>query len=870
MAESNPLSDQNTTPEDVATLYSWANLHGAKYRDFSASRAQTREMARLRAEQAAVEAEREPPQESESAQSVAVEQTAQDQPALETEAQEKQAQERQIPEKQIEEQRELELRAQEERAQEERAQEERAQEERAQEERAAEERAAELQAVEQRAGEQRLLEQQAEEQRAAEQRALELRAAEERAAEQRAEKQRVAEQWAAEQRAEAQRAEDQRAAAKARHAELEAVAAAERARRAEWEQQVAAQMAARQAAEEVAHREALGAAQEAADQVARVEVEQASLKAEQEAAEQAARLEAAEHAAKQAAEQAAQQAEERSAALAAEQAAEQARQQAVELASKQAAEQDARQAAQDAEVRASKEAVEQAAAETRRHASLLAAQQAAERAAEHAAQQVAQQRAWQRPADRFPAAPPMPYAPQQPPAQDYASYARAQASGPSTDERPTPSGQATTAGLNGQVTAEAPRPGSAQPNPGSARPNQGQTGQAPFGPGREEWVRPESTASRNPWASAETRETAGRPAWLNTAAEEVDSASALPNSALLSSTLLNSAPLSAAPSSSVPPAAIQPQAGLPAAPDDTLQGSRDRLTSRWFALRGVFDGNVAPIEPILAPSTSRPPAMAVFSLAGGVGKTSLVATLGRALSARGERVLLVDTAAFGLLPFFFGATDQRPGVLRTFTPPGISTDAPIQMVTLDPEGVASEMPGRTPAQESLSGEISKFAQGAGRVIVDLATASGATTRRIMRMAPMVLVPVIPDMNSVVSVSSIDAFFEHNGREHNGAEHNGIQSPKAALPYYVLNQFDASLPLHLDVREVLGEQLGDRLLPFALRRAPAMSEALAEGMTVVDYAPGSPLAEDFNTLAGWVKSLSAPATTTYRGVRWSEK
>src|SRR5260370_42666113 len=26
------------TPEDVAVLYSWANLHGAKYRDFSAPR----------------------------------------------------------------------------------------------------------------------------------------------------------------------------------------------------------------------------------------------------------------------------------------------------------------------------------------------------------------------------------------------------------------------------------------------------------------------------------------------------------------------------------------------------------------------------------------------------------------------------------------------------------------------------------------------------------------------------------------------------------------------------------------------------------------------------------------------------------------
>jgi nitrogenase subunit NifH len=50
----------------------------------------------------------------------------------------------------------------------------------------------------------------------------------------------------------------------------------------------------------------------------------------------------------------------------------------------------------------------------------------------------------------------------------------------------------------------------------------------------------------------------------------------------------------------------------------------------------------------------------------------------------------------------------------------------------------------------------------------------------------------------------------------------------------------------------------------------MSEALAEGMTVMDYAPNSSVAEDFGTLAGWVKSLSAPASTTYRGVRWSER
>src|SRR3984957_13165355 len=37
------------TPEDVAVLYSWANLHGAKYRDFSASRREYRAQLRQRA-----------------------------------------------------------------------------------------------------------------------------------------------------------------------------------------------------------------------------------------------------------------------------------------------------------------------------------------------------------------------------------------------------------------------------------------------------------------------------------------------------------------------------------------------------------------------------------------------------------------------------------------------------------------------------------------------------------------------------------------------------------------------------------------------------------------------------------------------------
>jgi len=300
----------------------------------------------------------------------------------------------------------------------------------------------------------------------------------------------------------------------------------------------------------------------------------------------------------------------------------------------------------------------------------------------------------------------------------------------------------------------------------------------------------------------------------------------------------------------------EPEGEATPAPEDTLQGSRDRLTSRWFALKSVFHDSGATAEVAPSSPASRAPVLAVFSLAGGVGKTSLVATLGRALSARGERVLLVDTASYGLLPFYFGARDQRPGVLRTFSPPNVSGDAPIQLVTLDPESLGAE----SSTQEFLTQEILRMGRGSSRVIVDLATASGATTRRVLRLAPTVLVPVVPDMNSVVSVSSIDGFFEHHGAA------AGIK----VMPQYILNQFDPALPLHLDVREVLREQLGERLLPLALRRTPTVSEALAEGMTVMDYAPNSTAAEDFGSLAGWVKSLAAPASGAFRGVRWSER
>ena len=278
----------------------------------------------------------------------------------------------------------------------------------------------------------------------------------------------------------------------------------------------------------------------------------------------------------------------------------------------------------------------------------------------------------------------------------------------------------------------------------------------------------------------------------------------------------------------------------------------ESISARWFALNSIFPANV----PTPAQARSRVPAVAVFSLAGGVGKSSIVAALGRALSANGENVLLVDTAAFGMLPFFYGAKDQRSDVLRTFVAPHADGGARVEVLTLDIDRFGPE--GNTP--EPFTKEILRHANGASRILIDLATASNMIVRRILRMAPLVLIPVLPDVGSVVSIGAIEQSFQRNTSG----------TGQAIQPYYLLNQFDEDRRLHRDVREILRNRLGDRLLPFALRSSALVGEALAEGMTVMDYAPGSPVAEDYTQLAGWVRSLAASFAGAVRGARWSEQ
>jgi cellulose synthase operon protein YhjQ len=213
--------------------------------------------------------------------------------------------------------------------------------------------------------------------------------------------------------------------------------------------------------------------------------------------------------------------------------------------------------------------------------------------------------------------------------------------------------------------------------------------------------------------------------------------------------------------------------------------------------------------------------------------------------------MLTDTCSFGVLPFYFGAREIKPGVVRTFS--GGTSDPPIRVLTLDAERYEAD-------PDLLHREMMRGTQDVSRVLVDVATASAPMLRQALRLSPLVLVPMVPDMASVVTLQALEGFFRNQ---------EGL-SGKPVQAWYVLNQFDPSSPLQLDVREVLRQQLGERLLPFAVHRSPAVSEALAEGMTAIDYAPQSPVAEDIMGLVTWIRNTSVAVSGGHRGLRWSER
>jgi cellulose synthase operon protein YhjQ len=246
----------------------------------------------------------------------------------------------------------------------------------------------------------------------------------------------------------------------------------------------------------------------------------------------------------------------------------------------------------------------------------------------------------------------------------------------------------------------------------------------------------------------------------------------------------------------------------------------------------------------------------LFSASGGVGKTSIMATLGRAFAGNNERVLLAEMHGLSLLPFSFGAQDSGESELQSFLMPG--SDGGVDILNI--LKTAEHLPRSSGTGERIGTSAAPIllnaARRADRLIFDVGSVNADDLYALSRSNQFALMPIVPDLNCALEMTRME---------------EAIQDPRlnwrCEIPlYYVLNKFDSSVALHRDTRSYLQQKVGDRLLPSILRRSDAMPEALAEGMTVIDYCPEAGIAHDFLELADWLRRRTATDGSLFENVQ----
>lgn len=284
--------------------------------------------------------------------------------------------------------------------------------------------------------------------------------------------------------------------------------------------------------------------------------------------------------------------------------------------------------------------------------------------------------------------------------------------------------------------------------------------------------------------------------------------------------------------------------GPPRRPAAESMPRLDRTDPGWRALRSVFqagsgsDHHASELSERTLPVGS----LSVFGACGGVGVTTILATMGRILSSRRERVLLVDGAPETMIPFYFGASEAVTGIC-SFQPPRGATEGPLLVISKGAEDTDDTRTWHS---------VRHSRRSVDRVLLDAWPAMVPSSREIVTSESVCLVVLTPDLHSAVRMRSLEQMF----RSQEEASGRSVHS------YYLLNKFERALTLHTDLRNWLAQQIGDRLLPFMIRRSDEVTQALAEGLTVPEYAPNSGITSDFKTLTDW---LQAGGVESHRAV-----
>ncbi len=282
--------------------------------------------------------------------------------------------------------------------------------------------------------------------------------------------------------------------------------------------------------------------------------------------------------------------------------------------------------------------------------------------------------------------------------------------------------------------------------------------------------------------------------------------------------------------------------------------------------------------------------LAVANQKGGVGKTTTVHCLGRALAEEGRAVLLVDldpqaclTYSLGLDPenldaslhdVFVRSASVVDVLVRTSLQGAGPRDASrgdaggsafgtldLLPATIDLAGSEVHLLARTGREHALARTLSGIASSYDVVLIDCPPSLGVLTINGLSAAEEVIIPLQCEALSLRGVGQLMATIE-DVREFTGS--------KVAVRGIVATMFDERTRHGREVLETVREQYRVPVLEPPVPKSIRFAEAPRRGLSLLEHAPRSPGALAYRRLAGEIDPglrmgvSDAPARRPRRG------